>query len=98
MQAALSTYLLDGTGENTKNAIILYLLFDMAAVAHGQQEQVGLLKVFSTASMGRLECKEPVALGSVQGAIIGPLAMHIALMLSLCARVPWTLSYHYILF
>ena len=90
MQAALSTYLLDGIGENTKNAIILYLLFDMAAVAHGQQEQVGPLKVFPTASMGRLEGKASFALGSVQSAVIGPLAMRIALMLSFCARVSWT--------
>lgn len=37
---ALATYLLDSVDENIKHAIILYLLFDLAAVAHGNQEQV----------------------------------------------------------
>ncbi|KAL8578235.1 hypothetical protein ACOMHN_040996 [Nucella lapillus] len=39
LHAALSMYLLDGVEDRTKSAIMLYLLFDMAAVAHGQQEE-----------------------------------------------------------
>ncbi|XP_076472311.1 uncharacterized protein LOC143301802 [Babylonia areolata] len=39
LHAALSVYLLDGVEEKTKTAIVLYLLFDIAAVAHGQQEE-----------------------------------------------------------
>ncbi|KAK7496763.1 hypothetical protein BaRGS_00011972, partial [Batillaria attramentaria] len=41
LHAALSMYLMDNVSENTKNAILLYLLFDMARVAHGHQEEVG---------------------------------------------------------
>ena len=55
LQAALSTYLLDSVEENTKNAIVLYLLFDMAAVAHGQQEQVRGSSTFK--SFPELSCE-----------------------------------------
>ncbi|KAK7093209.1 protein ELYS-like [Littorina saxatilis] len=39
LHAALSVYLLDGVEETTKNAILLYLLFDMAAISHGHEAQ-----------------------------------------------------------